>query len=81
MWKIGIAQFKTKCVSFLHQVFTTKQPIRVTCFGKLVADVVPPADLQVDRNAWIGSGKGTAKIRGNIISPASDPDDWEALRR
>lgn len=80
MREFSISEFKAKCGSLLQQVSKTKQPIRVTRFGKPLADVVPPAEAEVDRNAWIGSGKGTAKIFGNVISPASDPDDWEALR-
>ena len=80
MQEVAISKFKAKCLSLLQQVSKTKQPIRVTRFGKPVADVIPPAEVEVDRNAWIGSGKGTAKIVGDIISPASDPDDWEALR-
>ncbi len=80
MQEIAISEFKAKCLSLLQQVCKTKQPIRVTRFGKPVADVIPPAGLQVNRNAWIGSGKGTAKILGDIISPASEPGDWEALR-
>ncbi len=80
MREIAISEFKAKCLSLLQQVSKTKEPIRVTRFGKPVADVVPPAEVQVDRNAWIGSGHGTAKILGDIISPASEPEEWEALR-
>ena len=80
MQEIAISEFKAKCLSLLQQVSKTKEAIRVTRFGKPVADVVPPAEAEVDRNAWIGSGRGTAKILGDIISPASEPDDWEALR-
>jgi prevent-host-death family protein len=80
MQKIAISEFKAKCLSLLQQVSKTKEPIRVTRFGKPVADVVPPAEVQVDRNVWIGSGHGTAKILADIISPASEPEEWEALR-
>ncbi len=80
MQKIAISEFKAKCLSLLQQVSKTKEPLRVTRFGKPVADVVPPAEVEVDRNAWIGSGHGTAKILGDIISPASEPEEWEALR-
>ncbi len=80
MLEVDFSEFKAKCFSFLQQVRKTKQPICVTRFGKPVADVVPSADVPVDRNAWIGSGKGTAKILGDIISPANGPTDWEALR-
>ena len=80
MQEIAISEFKAKCLSLLQQVSKTKEPIRVTRFGKPVADVVPPAEVEVDRNAWIGSGHGTAKILGDIVSPASEPEEWEALR-
>jgi prevent-host-death family protein len=80
MQEVAISEFKAKCLSLLQQVSKTKEPIRVTRFGKPVADVVPPAEVQVDRAAWIGSGRGTAKILGDIISPASEPEEWEALR-
>lgn len=80
MQEIAISEFKAKCLSLLQQVSKTKEPIRVTRFGKPVADVVPSAEVEVDRNEWIGSGHGTAKILGDIISPASEPEEWEALR-
>lgn len=80
MQEIAISEFKAKCLSLLQQVSKTKQSIRVTRFGKPIADVVPPVEGQIDRNAWIGSGNGTAKILGDIISPASKPKEWEALR-
>jgi prevent-host-death family protein len=80
MQEVAISEFKAKCLSLLQQVSKTKEPIRVTRFGKPVADVVPPAEVQVDRNAWIGSGHATAKILGDIVSPASEPEEWEALR-
>jgi prevent-host-death family protein len=80
MQEVAISEFKAKCLSLLQQVSKTKEPIRVTRFGKPVADVVPPAEVQVDRTAWIGSGHGTAKILGDIVSPASEPEEWEALR-
>ena len=80
MREIAISEFKAKCLSLLQQVSKTKEPIRVTRFGKPVADVVPPAEIEVDRNAWIGSGHGTAKTLGDIISPASEPEECEALR-
>jgi antitoxin (DNA-binding transcriptional repressor) of toxin-antitoxin stability system len=79
MQEIAISEFKAKCLSLLQQVAKTKEPIRVTRFGKAVADVVPPMEADVDREAWIGSGKGSAKIVGDIVSPASEPEDWEAL--
>lgn len=79
MEEIPISEFKAKCLALLEQVNKTKKPLRITRHGKPVADVVPAVPV-VDRAALIGSMKGSVKILGDIISPASDEDEWEALR-
>ncbi|HEV1994403.1 MAG TPA: type II toxin-antitoxin system Phd/YefM family antitoxin [Candidatus Acidoferrum sp.] len=78
MIEVAISEFKAKCLALLEQVRRTRQPIRITRHGKPVAEVVPPTALQ-DRASWIGSMKDS-KIIGDIISPADDEDEWEALR-
>lgn len=42
MEEIAISEFKAKCLAILEQVRLTKTPIRVTRFGKPVAEIVPP---------------------------------------
>ena len=79
MEEISISQFKAKCLAVLEQVRKTRKPIRITRHGKPVAEVVPPATA-VDREAWLASMKGSVKILGDIVAPANDPDEWEALR-
>jgi prevent-host-death family protein len=79
MQEIAISEFKAKCLAVLEQVRATKQPIRITRFGKPVAEVVPPTQV-IDRKAWIGSMKDTMRITGDIVSPATDEDEWEVLR-
>ena len=80
MQEVAISEFKAKCLALLEEVCKTKKPIRVTRFGKPIADVIPPAPVEVDREAWIGSMKDSMKILGDIVSPATDEDEWEALR-
>ena len=79
MEEIAISEFKAKCLAILERVQKTKKPVRITRHGKPVAEVVPPL-VPVDRDAWLASMRGTVKILGDIVSPASDPDEWEALR-
>jgi prevent-host-death family protein len=79
MREIAISEFKAKCLAVLEQVRATKQPVRITRFGKPVAEVFPPTAV-VDRAAWIGSMKDTFQILGDIVSPANDEDEWEVLR-
>jgi prevent-host-death family protein len=76
--EVSISEFKAKCLALLEQVRATREPIRVTRHGKPVAEVVPPTPT-VDRSKWIGSLKDSM-ILGDIISPATDKDEWEAER-
>jgi prevent-host-death family protein len=79
MIEVAISEFKAKCLALLEQVRLTRQPIRITRHGKPIAEVVPPSPVE-DRSAWMGSMVGKMEILGDIISPAADEDEWEALR-
>jgi antitoxin (DNA-binding transcriptional repressor) of toxin-antitoxin stability system len=79
MREIAISEFKAKCLGILEQMRLTKTPVRVTRFGKPVAEIVPPTQI-MDRAKWIGSMKDSVEILGDIMSPANDQDEWECLR-
>ena len=78
MQEVSISEFKAKCLALLAQVQKTRKPLRITRFGKPVAEVVPPTqEIAAD---WIGSMKDRFQILGDIVSPASDEKDWEVFR-
>lgn len=79
MEEIAISEFKAKCTAVLERVSRTKQPVRITRHGKPVADVVP-TNCEVDRAALMGSMRDSIEILGDIVSPATDEDEWEVLR-
>jgi len=54
-------------------------PLRVSRFNKPIADVVPVVPTAV-RRAWLGGLKDTLEIRGDIVSPAVSPSEWDVLR-
>ena len=74
-----ISKFKATCLATLERVRRTGRPLRVTRFGKPVADVVPTAPT-ASRRAWLGGLKGTLEIRGDIVAPAASPSEWDVLR-
>jgi prevent-host-death family protein len=78
MKEVAISEFKAKCLALLDQVQKTKKPIRVTRFGKPIAEVIPPSPAPAAD--WIGSMKDEIEILGDIVGPASDENDWEVLR-
>jgi prevent-host-death family protein len=78
MEEIAISKFKATCLAVLERVRTTGKPVLVTRFGEPVAEVIPP-QVSKPKN-WVGSLATTGQITGDIVSPASDEDDWEVLR-
>ena len=79
MKEVAISEFKAKCLALLEQVHKTKKPIRITRFGKPIADVVPPAPAAGKRD-WLGSMEGRMEILGDIVSPVIDESEIEALK-
>lgn len=80
MEEIPISKFKARCLALLERVRRTRTPLRVTRFGKPIAEVVPASTPEAPKS-WLGSLAGTGEVRGDIISPASSSRDWEALKR
>jgi prevent-host-death family protein len=78
METMAISKFKATCLAVLERVNKTGQPLRVTRFGKPIADIVPPSP-EAPEGDWLGSLAGTAKIRGDIVAPSSELVHWDAL--
>ena len=79
MEEIAISKFKATCLAVLERVRKTGKPVLVTRFGQPVAQLVPPSAQERPKRE-LGALRGTARITGDIVSPATDPDDWEVLR-
>lgn len=77
--EVAISEFKAKCLGMLEQVRKTRKPIRITRFGKPVAEIVPPT-VQPLAKSWLGCMEGTIRIVGDIVGPIRSEDDWEASR-
>ncbi len=79
METIAISKFKATCLAVLQKVKRTGRPVLVTRFGEPIAEIVPPP-VPSHRRDWLGSLAGTVTIVGDIVSPASNEDEWEVLR-
>jgi antitoxin (DNA-binding transcriptional repressor) of toxin-antitoxin stability system len=71
-----ISKFKATCLATLERVRRTGRPLRVTRFGKPIADIVPPA-VDAARTGWLGALRGTARISGDITVPSSSLVTWD----
>jgi prevent-host-death family protein len=80
MEQIAISKFKATCLEVLQRVRRTRKPILITRFGEPVAQVIPPL-VPERKGRRSGSMAGTLQIKGDIISPAIDLDDWEVIKK
>jgi prevent-host-death family protein len=75
---MAISKFKATCLAVLERVRRTGEPILITRFGEPVAEVVPPRKEPIAEE-WLGSMAARGRIVGDVISPAAEPSEWEAL--
>lgn len=76
---ISVSEFKATCLAVLERVRRTGRPVLITKRGEPLAEVLPPSPATIGA-AWLGSMRGTARITGDLVRPASEPDEWDALR-
>lgn len=76
---IAISKFKATCLDLLKKVKQTGRSLLVTRKGEPIALVLPPPAPEKPVS-WLGSFESTGEIRGDIISPAADEEDWKVFR-
>ena len=79
MDEIAVSKFKATCLAALERVRRSGRPLRVTRFGKPLADVVAPR-VAGPPSPWLGAMRGRGRITGDIVAPIEGADAWDALR-
>ena len=77
MKKMPASVFKARCLAVMEKVCATGESVSVTKHGKPFVRVVPE---KRDPERLFDALKGVIEIRGDIVSPANDLDDWEVMR-
>ena len=80
MEEIPATKFKATCLAVMDRVQKTRKPVRITRYGKPVADIVPAVDPKTGGNRQFGTLAGKLIINGDIVSPAFDATDWDCLK-
>lgn len=75
---IPISEFKATCLSLLDTVKKTGHPLIITRKGEPIAQIIPPPP-SIKLESWLGSFKLSGTIEEDLISPATDAQEWEAL--
>jgi antitoxin (DNA-binding transcriptional repressor) of toxin-antitoxin stability system len=78
MEEMAISKFKATCLAVLERVRKTGKPVRVTRFGQVVAEIVPPGGAR--SSPRLGTGMGMGAVLGDIVGPTGDESDWEAAQ-
>jgi prevent-host-death family protein len=78
MRTIPAGEFKQTCLRLLDEVGASGEPILITKRGKAVAQLTPVKPGRSED--WLGAMRDRGEIRGDLISPATDPSEWQALR-
>jgi antitoxin (DNA-binding transcriptional repressor) of toxin-antitoxin stability system len=79
MREIPISKFKATCLATLAEVRRTRVPVRVTRFGKPVADIMPPKETP--KKPLLGCARGEMEILGDIVGPLGAFDSLDLRRR
>jgi prevent-host-death family protein len=75
---MAAGKFKQVCLRLLDEVGASGEPIVITKRGKPVAQLTPVKPARAED--WLGAMRNRGEIRGDLVAPAVDPDEWKALR-
>ncbi len=73
MKEITISEFRTRCYAILERVRKTRQRVRVTRYGKPLAEIGPPT---LRKSRRLGRMVGTGRITSDIVGPTGSLDEW-----
>ncbi len=78
MKEIAISKFKIRCLAVCEEVGGTGVCVRITRFGKPVAELTP---ARASKSAsWLGGMAGSMEIHGDIVGPIGAFDEWDPGR-
>jgi prevent-host-death family protein len=79
MRELAISKFKVNCLAVVEEVRRTGKPIRITRFGKPVAELV--AAKPEKKKFTLGAMKGKMEIVGDIVGPVGAFEPWDMDER
>lgn len=71
-------EFKQTCLRLLDEVGASGEPIVITKRGRAVAQLAPVSSRQA--GDWVGAMRDRGEILGDLVAPAVEPGEWDALR-
>jgi len=75
-----VSEFKAKCLAYISEVERTGTSITITKRGKVVAKLGRADDDKREMARIRKSLKGSATIKGDMVGPIIDINDWHPER-
>jgi antitoxin (DNA-binding transcriptional repressor) of toxin-antitoxin stability system len=79
MQQIPVSKFKATCLAVLEKVRRTGEPVIITRFDEIIAEIVP-SRRERSTTRWLGSLRDSGRVLGDLVAPATDENDWEVLK-
>lgn len=77
MKTVPAGEFKQTCLRLLDEVGTSGEPIVITKRNRPVAQLTP---VEPGRDEdWLGAMRERGQITGDLVAPATEPGEWDAL--
>lgn len=74
MQEIAASKFKATCLAVLETVRRTGVPVRITRFGKPVAEIVPA--VAAPTKSWLGCMRDSMEVPDDIVGPIEAFEAW-----
>lgn len=79
MKTVSATSFKAHCLALLREVETKRQTVIVTKHGKAVAKLISATEAPENADDIFGFFVGKGEIKGDLVSPALDLEEWGNL--
>jgi prevent-host-death family protein len=79
MQRIPAGEFKQHCLRLLDEVAESGEPIVITKRGRPIARLGPVGSER--HEDWRGVMSERGRVLGDLVAPAAEPGDWDALRQ
>lgn len=77
MKTVPAGEFKQTCLRLLDEVGASGEPIVITKRDKPVAQLAPVKPGREED--WLGAMRNRGEIAGDLVGPATEPREWDAL--
>jgi len=74
-----VSKFKASCLELIARVARSGEPLVISKRGKPIADLIPH-QRRVRAKGGFGCLADTLISMGDIVAPAVDEEEWEALQ-